>query len=184
MLNLNLRGSEPDQSTNEEAPLTVPGLDTNETEKARRELISACQNVAFLIDWLKNSIGLKHHPCFLVQAASTSAYNLINELAEPGVPEIFESMIVALSAGSQRWPIARGILRMLWVTLQQRKLDSLLTQSAIDLLKLSVVYNWGPEDHLIFQSSVYPNYAVVGEDGRDLADMGELLEKWAQMQLP
>lgn len=158
-------------------------LDSTQRKTTEEKLISACQNIAEIFEWLQQTIGLAYFPCFLVQCATISAYNLLDFLAQPKVPAIFQVMITALSAASRRWTIARGVVKMLWITLQERELESYITEQASKLLKRSAVDNWGPEDHRHFEGSAYPNYAAIAEHGRELADMGDVLEKWSLLDI-
>lgn len=150
---------------------------------ARRALLAACQDMAQLFQHLQETIGVEQFPSMLVQAATTSSFTLLNHFSQPGVPDIFHTVIVSLSAACRRWMIARGILKMVWITLQERHLDSLIHDATRQLFETNAVNSWATEDHLGFVASVYPNYAAVEDDGREMADMGELLEKYSRLQI-
>ena len=91
-------------------------------------------------------------------------------------------MIIALTSSCHRWTLARGIVRTLWLTLKERKIESLLLESTLDLLRPSAVERWGPEDHRLFASCAYPNYAL-SDNSRYPVGIGELLESYAQLDL-
>ena len=72
---------------------------------------------------------------------------------------------------------------MILITLQQRGLHAYLSPASKDLLRLNAIDNWKPEDHHVFQDVLYPNVVVAREEGRVLADMGDLLQKWVELDL-
>lgn len=111
------------------------------------------------------------------------ASNLIDHLSRPGIPETFHTMVVSLTAVGSRWTLFRGITRSLWLTINERKLEGLLLGTTVSLLKLNAVDKWGPEDHRLFESCTYPNYATSSNDGRDVDAIGDLLARYAQLDL-
>lgn len=92
-------------------------------------------------------------------------------------------MILGLTAACYRWTLARGIVRTLWITIKERKLEEHLCATTISLLKLNAVEKWGPEDHRLFISCTYPNYAISSDNGRDVTGVGELLASYARLDL-
>jgi hypothetical protein len=118
-----------------------------------------------------------------VAPAMLSASSLIELLPRPGLTETFHVIIVVLSYVAHRWTLAWGIMRMLWITLQEHKLDICLDAATLDLFKLNAVENWGPEDHRLFEMCAYPNYAAISESGRDFVELGELLKEYAGLYL-
>ncbi|KAL9621613.1 MAG: hypothetical protein Q9160_004005 [Pyrenula sp. 1 TL-2023] len=142
------------------------------------------QSIAALFDWWKDTFGLEHYPILAPQSASIAVFGLIEGgLDSPSDQEIFHSMVTVLTACSRRLHLSRGFLRMIWMTLKEREMESNILESTRSLLQLSALEAWGPDDHLSFRSSSYPNYAVAAQKGRELADMSELLKKWAEMSL-
>lgn len=91
-------------------------------------------------------------------------------------------MIIALTASCHLWVLARGIVRTLWLTLIERKIQSLLPDSTLNLLKLHAVEKWGPEDHQLFASCAYPSYTL-SDNSRYPVGIGELLESYEQLDL-
>jgi hypothetical protein len=72
---------------------------------------------------------------------------------------------------------------MIWGTLQQGGLHVNLLDATKGLLRLSVVDTWGADEHRVFRTCIYPNYKILPEQGRDLVDLGDLLEQWSTMDL-
>lgn len=70
---------------------------------------------------------------------------------------------------------------MIWINLQEQQHDALTP--IINLLKLSAADGWQMKDDKVLENCVYPNYAILGEGSRDLADMGDLLQQWVQMRV-
>lgn len=107
---------------------------TNRKSRAEQNLIAACHGIASLFQWLQQTITLVYFPCFTVQASTLGLYNLLDYLSSteyPQVPMIFHSLVVALSAGSRRSTSARAVMKMLWVTIQNRKLESYLLEVTV-----------------------------------------------------
>ena len=150
---------------------------------AKERAVSVCRRLEELFEWFRRAIGTLYFTVYQQHAATMAAYFLLDYLRDDGIAPIFHTMIIALSAVSQRWTISRGVLRMLWITIKERKLEAFLEVSTLTLLRLSAVDNWSPQDHRLFESCVYPNYAAIKEDGRNFADMGELLHKYSLLEL-
>jgi hypothetical protein len=147
------------------------------------KVISTCRNIAELLQWLQRTVGLTYFSVYIPHGSTLCAYTLLEFLDRPAVPAIFHTMIVALSNSARRWTITRGILKMIWITLQERRLDASLDAATLSLFKLNAVDNWGPQDHRLFEMCAYPNYAAIETRGRDFVEMGELLQEYAGLQL-
>jgi hypothetical protein len=118
------------------------------------------------------------------QAAAMAAYPLVDLLPEGlDIPEVFHGMIGCLSAAAKRWMLARGVLKMLWIRLQERSLIGHLLPATAELFRSSAVDSWTADDYYLFSGCMYPNYAAIGERGRELADMGELLDQWSRLNV-
>lgn len=146
-------------------------------------ITDAARNNAAIFEWLQRTIGLTHFSVYYVHASSLPAFNLFEYLSQPGMADVFHTLIVALSATTRRWTLSRGIIRMIWIEVQKRKLDQVVDPSTLSLLKLSAVDSWGPEDHRLFERCAYPNYAVIGERGRLLSEIGDLLEEYSRLNI-
>ncbi|KAK5074309.1 hypothetical protein LTS08_005263 [Lithohypha guttulata] len=151
-------------------------------EEYNQKTISACASIAGLVQAGQRSWGLSNGPFSMVHGASVGTHALLGFLDRPDVPQIVHTMIVALTASCHRWTLARGIVRTLWLTLREREIESLLPDSTLDLLRSSAVEKWGPEDHRLFASCAYPNYAA-SDNSRYPVGIGEVLESYAQLDL-
>jgi hypothetical protein len=150
---------------------------------AASKIISAARKLVHLIEWLQRTIGLKYYTVWHPHACSLTAHSLMPYLDRPGVPELYYTLITALTAVSRRWALVRGILKTLWVTLSEQKLDRYLGDSTVSLFRISAIDSWGPEDHRLFESCAYPTYAQVRERGRAYEEMGDLLQRWSGLEI-
>lgn len=121
----------------------LPALtsDTIQRESSELKMMAACKGVARIIEWQQRTISLTYFSSFLPQCSNVAAHNLREFLPRPGIPAIFQILITGLAATSRRWTIARGILKMLWITLRERALEAYITEQTLQLLKLSAVDN-------------------------------------------
>jgi hypothetical protein len=152
-------------------------------QEAKLGLLRACEQIAEILEWVQRTLGGSVWCSWGFQAAAMAAYPLLNLLAEVGVPDTFHTIIYCIFAVAKRWVLARGVIKMLWITIQDRQLVQHLNQQTVELFTLSAIDRWGPDDYRLFECCMYPNYAAIGENGRELADMGELLEQWSKMSI-
>lgn len=150
---------------------------------ARTSIIENSKSVADLFRWLQNTIGLDYFGVAYGHAASVCALNLVEFLTVPGVLDMFQTMVVVISKVARRWLLCRGILKLLWITLQEQKLDVHLNAATLSLFRLNAIVNWGPDDHRMLEMCTYPNYAAITEKGREFVEMCELLQEYAALQL-
>lgn len=159
--------------------LMLPDIADHEKDEAIDTILTACLEIAKLIQWLQRSLGLEHFSTHLPHSATLSAYQLLPLLDRPGAAEAFHVIITALFAVSLRWLVAHGVLRMIWIEVLRRDLTFRLDESTLSLLKQSAVNAWGLEYWRFFEDCTYPNYAAVKERGVVLAEMGELLREYS-----
>ncbi|KAK5053935.1 hypothetical protein LTR84_001897 [Exophiala bonariae] len=163
--------------------LRARGKDDPERRDAEGKIILASQKNAALLEWLQRTVTLKHYSVYVGQASSLSVFNSLEFLDRPESAKTFHIFIVALSSISRRWTLVRGIVKVVWIMLKERELDKYLEPATVSLLKLGAVDNWGSKDHELFEKCAYPNYAAIEEKGRDLVELGDLLQQYAQLQL-
>ena len=150
-------------------------------QEAKLGLLRACEEVANIFEWVQSTLGSAVWCAWGFQSAARAAYTLLDMLTEVGVPDTFHTLITCISIVAKRWILARGVIKMLWITIQERKLVEHLDDATVERFKFSAVEHWGPDDYRLFEKCMYPNYAAIGEKGRELADMGELLEQWSKL---
>lgn len=150
---------------------------------AEDEIILASTNITNIIRNYQHTIGMINFPMYTFQVSMKSASALLDMIQRPDAPDVFHSLIVALSASSRRWTLAHGALKVLWVTIKERELDKYLKEPTKELFNQIAVEHWGPDYHLMFERCSYPNYAASEKGRRDLEEMGELLEKAARLNL-
>lgn len=120
---------------------------------------------------------------YMTQASMTVIWSVVDALKDSEVQEVFHSLLVTVSITARRAVIVRGFSRMILGTLRQRGLDQYPSEASRTLLRLNAVDTWAPGDHELFKSVTYPIVVVAREEGRVLADMGDLLQKWATLDL-
>lgn len=151
--------------------------------EARTALADSCKEVAKILTWLQRRLGSAAMWCpWTFQAAAMAAYPLADLLREDDdVVEAFHVIVACLSTLAKRWILARGVLKMLWILLEKRSLVDELLPATVEIFQTNAVDDWGPEDYRMFSGCMYPNYSAIAEQGRELADMGELMEQWSQL---
>lgn len=160
-----------------------PGTPDGDRDNARERIIAACKRTARLLQYGHDQFGLMNFPSHTMHAATVGANHLIGHLAEPHISDVFHTFILTLTAVCHRWPLARGIVKGLWITIQQQKLDVHLQEETISLFRLNAVDNWSAEDHQLFVSCAYPNYATSSSNRRDVVSIGDVLQSYAQLDL-
>lgn len=151
--------------------------------RARAQVLSSAKSIATHTDEFRATFGRKHFSMYETQASMTVVWSVMDMLQEAEVQDVFHSLLVTVSVTARRALIVRGFSRMILGTLQQRGLERHLSEASKTLLRLNAVDTWGPDDHELFKSVTYPNVVVAREEGRILADMGDLLQKWAKLDL-
>jgi hypothetical protein len=152
-------------------------------QEAKLGILRACEQIAETFGWVQRTLGGSVCCPWGFQAAAMAAYPMLDMLAEPGVADTFHTIIYCIFTVAKRWVLARGVIKMLWITIQDLQLAQHLDQQTLELFNLSAVEQWGLDDYRLFERCMYPNYAAIGESGRELADMGDLLEQWSKMSI-
>lgn len=152
-------------------------------QEAKLGLLRACEGIADMFAWVQRTLGASVWCAWGFQAAAMAAYPLLDLLKEAGVAETFHTIMYCIFTVAKRWVLARGVIKMLWIIIRQRGLGDHLLRSTVELFTFSAIERWGPDDHRLFESCIYPNYAAIGENGRELADMGELLQQWSKISI-
>lgn len=150
---------------------------------AKDKIINASKHVASLFQMLQHITSQGNFGVYFAQIPTVCALNLVQFLAEPGVPDIFHILTVVMVCVSRRWIIVRGILRMIWATLTRHKVEWYLNAATSSLFHLAALKEWGPREHHLLKKCAYPNYAEVHEKGRDFVEMGDILQEYASMQI-
>ncbi|KPI38211.1 Nitrogen assimilation transcription factor nit-4 [Cyphellophora attinorum] len=154
-------------------------------EHTQSAMLESCRGIAELIEWSERSLGPTTLWCpWTFQSATMAAYALVDVLPEGlGIAQLLHVVIGYLSVAAKRWMLGRGVMKMLWIRLQERSLvDHLLPATAV-IFRSSAVDSWTADDYYLFSGCMYPNYAAIGEKGRELADMGELLDQWSRLNV-
>jgi hypothetical protein len=150
---------------------------------ARAKIIDASKSVARLFEMVRHKLVQGHFGVYYSHTSNLCAMNLIDLLAEPGVPELFHIMISVLSTVSRRWTLTMGVINMIWTTVKLRHLDRYLQASTVQQMKLNPMESWGSRRRQLLETCIYPNYAAIGDRGRDFVEMGELLQEYAGLQI-
>jgi len=123
----------------------------------------------------------KHILMWMPQTAVTAAYVLLEDLADPRVQSLYYDVCLVITSASRRWFCMRGHARMLLMTAEEKGYT--IPEDAKKILKKVAVDSWNDGDHKHFEASIFPNYVLTkGEDPR-VAEMGDLLERWKNLNI-
>lgn len=150
---------------------------------AKEKIIQASRSIVEIFKSLQHVLGQGYFGVVYAHAATVSALNLLEFLEEPAVSSLFHELVSVQCTVARRWILARGIVKTLWHTLQERKLVVHLEDATRSLLRLFAVETWGAEDHKLFELCAYPNYAEIKDKGRDFVEIGELLQQYTALDL-
>ena len=156
------------------------GSDNEPTRRARDGRQNCIDSVASIFRHFTKEYGNSHHPILVSQTGIVVCFELIEDLDEPYSQEIFHQLCTVLVALTRRWLEVKGIVRMIYITAKEKG-KTLLPQTE-ELLNGSGGASWGENDHLSFEASTYPNFPV-GKEDPSAAGLGEILERWAAMNL-
>lgn len=145
--------------------------------------MSSSKAIAAHSEKFRAAFGRKKCSMYMTQASRTVIWGVMDALHEAEVGDGFHSLLVTISVTARRAPIVRGFSRMILGTIRQRGLEQYLSEALKALLRLNAVDAWGPDDHELFKSVTYPNAVIAREEGRILADMGDLLRQWPTLDL-
>jgi hypothetical protein len=160
----------------------TPGNDDLKTHALSR-VRSSAKAIADHSERFRAAFGRKHFSIYMTQASMTVIWSVMDALQDPEVQGIFHSLLVTISVTARRALIVRGFSRVILGTLRERGQEKHLSEASKTLLQLNAVDTWAPGDHELFKSVTYPNVVVAREEGRVLADMGDLLQKWETLEL-
>lgn len=148
---------------------------------AQEQCLESARTIAGLYRRWFQDFGSRNLTIWICQTAVSAAHVFIDHLDNYEVHDNFHDVCLVLSSISRRWMLMRGHVRMLFITAEQR--GQILPERTRQLLSYVARDSWKPGDHKFFGNSTFPNYALAkGEDPRTAA-MGDLLEKWANLDL-
>ena len=123
----------------------------------------------------------KHISIWMPQTAVTAAYVLLEDLDNPEVQDLYYNVCQVITSASRRWFCMRGHARMLLVTAEQH--GYVIPHDAKLILRKVAVDSWKADDHKHFEGSIFPNYELAKGEDTKVAGMGDLLEKWKNLNL-
>ncbi|KAK5937354.1 hypothetical protein PMZ80_010361 [Knufia obscura] len=163
------------------SPVLAPTRDKTLQRHARHERLKSGLEIANLYKRYYREFSPKRVATWMPLTAVTAAYVLLEDLDDPNVQDLYYDVCKVITSVSQRWFCMRGHARMLLATAEQK--GHAMPSNAKQLLKKVAVDNWKADDYKHFEGSVFPNYALAkGEDPRTVG-MGDLLEKWKNLNL-
>ncbi|KAL4805758.1 hypothetical protein BDV18DRAFT_160632 [Aspergillus unguis] len=139
--------------------------------------------VAELIELHRTRWGLERVALTVLQWVTMGMFALLGGLDSDENIRAFTSLCTVARSFAQRWPISKGMLRMLQLT--ARQMEVVLPAETDALFSDFDAEGWSEEDRRAF-SSFYPHWETLIRDGpAKLAD-GELdvfLEKWDRLKI-
>lgn len=124
-----------------------------------------------------DDFGSRHLTMWMPQTAVTTAYMLIDHIADPEIADVFHAVCSVVVAASRRWFVMRGHARMLLITASEK--HQTVPFKTRQLLQRVGIESWGVDEHKLFDAAMLPNYALAKIEDPRLAGMGDLLEQWA-----
>lgn len=145
--------------------------------------ITNARRIARLMGIHRERWGIDRVAACTIQWVTTALYTLLGALDSTENRNAFTELCILARAFSRRFPLAKGILRMIQLTAQQRHVS--LPEETDALFTDFVAESWTEKDHEGF-SSFYPHFGTVIENGptrrEDLA-LDRFLEKWDTLSI-
>ncbi|KAL2812016.1 hypothetical protein BJX63DRAFT_433018 [Aspergillus granulosus] len=127
--------------------------------------------------------GIDRMPPSTLQWITIGLFALLGALDSPANRTAFTELCTLLRAFSRRFPLAKGILRMLQLTAQN--MDIVFPEETDVLFSAFTTETWTDKDRESF-SSLYPHLMSVIKNGptqRDDGSLDQFLQKWDNMAI-
>lgn len=150
-------------------------------QKARELCLAAAQENAHLIDLYRDLWSLDYMPPVNIHWVTVSMFTLLESLDDPSNHDAFVSLSIAAKAFSHRWPLGKGMLRLIQVTSKQMGVT--LPPETDALFSYFEMRLWKSRDRMAF-SSQYPNFAHSMKHGNvEDVELDLFLEKFDDLHL-
>lgn len=148
---------------------------------ARSECIKSARALADLYRRFYKDFGSQNFTMWMPQTALSTAYLLLEHLHDVEIQDLFHETSLVITSVARKWFVMRGHARMLFITAGQR--GKVIPNRTKQLLAHIALDSWHPNDHELFDASMYPNYALARDEDPRAAGMGDLLKQWANIDL-
>ncbi|KAL4924602.1 Zn(II)2Cys6 transcription factor [Aspergillus undulatus] len=157
--------------------------ETKQADSARETTHQNARRIAQLIVLHRERWGIdRMDPC-TIQWVTTALYALLGSLGSVENRNAFTELSVLARALSRRFPLAKGIMRMLQLTANQMQVS--LPEETDALFSAFAAESWSQKDREAF-SSFYPHYETVIRNGPTRPDdvaMDHFLQKWDKLTI-
>jgi hypothetical protein len=149
---------------------------------AKEMCFLAAREISSLIGIHRTKWGIERMSSTAIHGVMASLFALLDDLVSAENRSAFIDLCTVARAFARRWTLARGILRMLQITAEQR--DVPMPSEVGALFMDFESQSWERKDREEI-SSGYPNFATVLRRGRAVEDyeMDRFLEKWDKLHV-
>lgn len=144
---------------------------------AKNECIESARVMVGFYQRFFKDFGFKIFTMWMPQTALSTAHLLLEHLEEVEIQDLFHQTCLVLTFVARKWFVMRGHARMLFITAGQK--NKVIPNRTKQLLAHIALDSWHPDDHKLFDASVYPNYTLARDEDPRATGMGDLLKQWA-----
>lgn len=158
-------------------------LEAGLAEYARELCLSSARRVAALLGVHRDKWGIDRMAPSTIQWCSIGMFTLMESLDSTANRNAFIELCIIARAFSRRFPLAKGILRMIQLSANQTQV--VLPEETDALFTDFETLAWKERDAHEF-SSFYPHFSSVVRQGsarQDDVDMDQFLAKWDTLNL-
>ncbi|RDK41708.1 C6 transcription factor [Aspergillus phoenicis ATCC 13157] len=127
------------------------------TFAAREVCVDAAESIIQLLRIYQAKWGIDYIYLTTVSCVSTALFTLLSELGDPGCKSAFAELCVITRACSRRWPLMKGLMRMLQLSARKNHV-SLLPETHALFVDFEATI-WERHDDERFKS-IYPNFCI------------------------
>ena len=127
------------------------------TFAAREVCVDAAESFVQLLRIYRAKWGIDYMCLTTVSCLSTALFTLLSELGDPGRKSAFAELCVVARACSRKWPIMKGLMRILQLSAHKNHV-SLLPETHALFVDFEATI-WERHDDERFKS-IYPNFCI------------------------
>ncbi|RDK41112.1 C6 transcription factor [Aspergillus phoenicis ATCC 13157] len=124
---------------------------------AREVCVDAAESFVRLLRIYRAKWGIDYMCLTTVSCLSTALFTLLSELGDPGRKSVFAELCVVARACSRKWPIMKGLMRMLQLSARKNHVCLLPETHALFVDFEATI--WERHDDERFKS-IYPNFCI------------------------
>ncbi|KAL2827809.1 hypothetical protein BDW59DRAFT_160117 [Aspergillus cavernicola] len=152
-------------------------------EAAQARTHNNARRIAQLIGIHREGWGIDRMAPCTIQWVTTALYALLGALHSTENRNAFTELCIIARAFSRRFPLAKGIMRMIQLTAKQSQVS--LPEETDALFSAFAAESWTEKDPETF-SSFYPHFASVIQNGptrREGVALDQFLQKWDKLTI-